>query len=415
MPSSGTWRLETEAGFRDDRRGRNESAADLYDEHEELAPSGNKYIWLIPLIFSLGGVIMIASLTSRTGNMDGVSFYWLALRQFQALCVGVVLMYISTNVSLSLIRHCSRLLWIIALLLTVATIFPSLGGVRVGGASRWLVLFGLRFQPLEILTLAVPMYLAVRLVDSKREGLDCFFNPTLRIAVYSAAPLFFQPNMGGMVLIFAICISMHVVSRGWKYPAIGALFLFAGFVGMIFTAGYRMRRLSAFWNPWDDPMGRGFQIIQGLIAFSNGGVWGVGLGRGLQQLNYLPAAHTDYIFPAIGEEFGLVGTLFIVLLYAFWTFRAYMLYRRTDDPYLSVLIWGITASVLFPMFINLGGVLKLIPLTGIPLPFISFGGTSLVFMWVKVGILIRIGKALAEKPPDRGKPESLHSRGRNGR
>jgi len=221
--------------------------------------------------------------------------------------------------------------------------------------------------------------------------------------------------MGGIVLVFAICMSMHVVSRGWKYPLGAAVILFFLFLFMMFyTAEYRHRRFEAFWNPWDDPMGRGFQIIQGLIAFSNGGIWGVGLGRGLQQLNYLPAAHTDYIFPAIGEEFGLVGTLLIVLLYAFWTFKAYMLYRRTNDPYLSVLIWGLTASILFPMFINLGGVLKLIPLTGIPLPFISFGGTSLVVMWLKVGILIRIGKELAPKPPARGEPEGPYVRVRNG-
>jgi cell division protein FtsW len=141
-------------------------------------------------------------------------------------------------------------------------------------------------------------------------------------------------------------------------------------------------------------MNKGFQIIQGLVAFSNGGILGVGVGKGLQKLNYLPAAHTDYIFPAIGEEFGLIGTLFIVLLYAFWTFKAYMLYRRSADAYMSVLIWGITASVLFPMFINLGGVMKLMPLTGIPLPFISFGGTALVIMWVKVGIMMRVAKEI---------------------
>ena len=166
---------------------------------------------------------------------------------------------------------------------------------------------------------------------------------------------------------------------------------------MILMEPYRMRRFLAFMNPWDDPLDRGFQIIQGLVAFSNGGVLGVGVGKGLQRLNYLPAAHTDYIFPAIGEEFGLVGTLFIVLLYAVWACRCYMLYRRSTDPWLSVLIWGVTVSILFPMFVNLGGVMKLMPLTGIPLPFVSAGGTALVFMWVKIGVLLRIGRELAPR------------------
>ena len=252
--------------------------------------------------------------------------------------------------------------------------------------------FGLQFQPLEILTLGIPMFLADRLSASRHENFQCFCKPTLSIAVLSAIPLFFQPNMGGMILVFAICMSMHVVGRGWKYPLIGSLFLVMVLIIMIYTAKYRMWRLLAFLNPWDDPEGKGFQIIWGLLAFNNGGVFGVGIGKGLLKI---PAAHTDYIFPTIGEEFGLIGTLIIVLLYAFWTCRAYTLYRRCGDPYMSVLIWGITASILFPMFVNLGGVMKLMPLTGIPLPFISFGGTSLVLMWVKIGILMRIGKEIA--------------------
>jgi cell division protein FtsW len=278
-----------------------------------------------------------------------------------------------------------------AVLMVFATLIPGLG-VRVGGARRWLNVLGIQFQPLEILTLGVPMFLADRLSSSRHEDFQCFCKPTLSIAVLSAIPLVFQPNMGGTILVFAICMSMHVVNRGWKYPLIGGLFLFFVFIVMIYAEGYRMRRLLAFLNPWDDPMNKGFQIIQGLVAFSNGGILGVGVGKGLQKLNYLPAAHTDYIFPAIGEEFGLIGTLFIVLLYAFWTFKAYSLFRRSGDPYISVLVWGITASILFPMFVNLGGVMKLMPLTGVPLPFVSFGGTALVIMWVKVGILMRVAK-----------------------
>jgi cell division protein FtsW len=294
---------------------------------------------------------------------------------------------------LSIIRRSSWFLWGAALLMVFGTLIPGIG-VRVGGARRWLNV-GIQFQPLEILTLAVPLFLADRLTASKREGLQCFCRPSLFLAVFSAFPLFLQPNMGGIILIFGICMSMHVVAKGWKYPLVGALFLGIAFVGMIYMEPYRMRRFLAFVDPWEDPLDRGFQIIQGLVAFSNGGILGVGVGKGLQKLNYLPAAHTDYIFPAIGEEFGLVGTLFIVSLYIIWTIKSYSLYRRSSDLYISVLIWGMTASILLPMFVNLGGVMKLMPLTGIPLPFLSAGGTALVFTWVKVGILMRVGKELA--------------------
>ena len=401
MPSSGTWRLETEAGFRDEGRWQSEFAPELPMEYERRMPSGYRYIWLIPLLLNLSGIVMIASLTSRSGHIEGVSFYLMALRQLQFLVLGLVSMYFCCLVPLSLMRKLSGLLWIIAVFMVFATLIPGLG-VKVGGARRWLSLFGRRFQPLEVLTLAIPMFLADRLSASKRDGFECFYKPTLWMAVISAVPFYFQPNMGGMILVFAICLSMHAVNRGWKYPVVGGLLLLFVFIYMVYAEGYRMRRLMAFLNPWDDPMNKGFQIIQGLVAFSNGGVLGVGVGRGLQKLNYLPAAHTDYIFAAIGEEFGLIGTLLIISLYAFWTFKAYMIYRRSDSPYISVLIWGITASIIFPMFVNLGGVMKLMPLTGIPLPFISAGGSSLVLMWVKVGILLRIGKELAARGEARG-------------
>ncbi|MCL2010922.1 MAG: putative lipid II flippase FtsW, partial [Synergistaceae bacterium] len=382
MQSSETWRLEPAV-----LRGLERSQSELAAEREDYQPSGNWHIWAVPLVLSLGGIVMIASLTSRSGPAGGGAFYWLAFRQLQFLWLGMTLMYFCCLVPLSLIRRFSWLFWFLTVLLTFGTLFPGLG-VKVGGARRWLNLSGFQFQPLEILTLGIPLFLADRLAASRREGFECFWKPTLHVAVISAFPLFFQPNMGGIILVFAICMSMHVVDRGWKYPLLGGLFLSLVFIVMIYIEPYRMRRLLAFLNPWDDPLDKGFQIIQGLVAFSNGGIMGVGVGKGLQKLNYLPAAHTDYIFPAIGEEFGLAGTLFIILLYAFWTFKAYTLYRRCNDPYMSALIWGVTVSVLFPMFINLGGVMKLMPLTGIPLPFLSFGGTALVVMWVKVGILM---------------------------
>lgn len=338
---------------------------------------------------------MIASLTSRS-SLEGGSLYRLAFRQCFFLALGLFSMFCCYLIPLSLVRRWSWIIWLAAVGMAFATLIPGIG-VRVGGARRWLNLGFVQFQPLEILTLAVPLFLADRLAASKRNGFRAFCRPSLLLAFLSALPLFLQPNMGGIILVFAICMSMHVVNRGWKYPLAGGVFLGAGFALMILMEPYRMRRFLAFMNPWDDPLDRGFQIIQGLVAFSNGGILGVGVGKGLQKLNYLPAAHTDYIFPAIGEEFGLVGTFLIVLLYAAWTCRSWMLYRRSSDPWFSALIWGVTVSILFPMFVNLGGVMKLMPLTGIPLPFLSAGGSALVFMWIKIGLLLRIERELVPR------------------
>jgi cell division protein FtsW len=243
-----------------------------------------------------------------------------------------------------------------------------------------------------MLTLAASIHLADRLSVTKREGARCFWSPTLLLTALSALPLLIQPNMSGVVFVSVVCVSMHVVSKGWKYPLRGGFLLALFFAAMVVTRGYRWLRFLSFLDPWENPQGGGYQIIQGLVAFSNGGLAGVGIGKGLQKLNYLPAAHTDYIFPVIGEEFGLIGTLAVVASYAVWTWKAHSLYSRNRDPYLANLLWGMAISILFPMFVNLGGVMRLIPLTGIPLPFVSSGGSALVFMWVRVGILMRAGK-----------------------
>ena len=367
----------------------------------ETSPAGNRLLWVIPLFLSIGGVVMIASLTSRSSPETGS----LALRQLRFLGLGVFLaLTIYHCFSIRALRHLACIFWLFALGITFCTLIPGIG-VKVGGARRWLNLGFIQFQPLEILTLAVPLFLADRLAASKREGFNAFLRPTCLLAAFSVLPLFFQPNMGGIILVSAICMSMHVENRGWKWPLFGAVVLAFLFAVMILAEPYRMRRLLAFLDPWEDPLDRGFQIIQGLVAFSNGGLLGVGVGKGLQKLNYLPAAHTDYIFPAIGEEFGLAGTLLIVVLYALWALRIYALYRRSADPFLAVLTWGLAASILFPMFVNLGGVMKLMPLTGIPLPFVSLGGSSLVLMWIKVGVLLRVSKEIMSAAPLAGTPE----------
>ena len=139
------------------------------------------------------------------------------------------------------------------------------------------------------------------------------------------------------------------------------------------------------------------------VAFANGSVTGVGIGRGLQEERYLPEAASDYIFPAIGEEFGLVGTLTLMLLYALWTWRAYYVYMDAKTPFTKSLALGLTASVIFPMFVNVAGVTKLMPLTGIPMPFISAGGSAMIFMWAKIGILMRIKMESRFEAPKKGK------------
>ncbi|MCL1876207.1 MAG: putative lipid II flippase FtsW [Synergistaceae bacterium] len=354
-----------------------------------------KSIWFWPLVLSCFGILTIASITSK-GGLDGqINLYSTSGRQLFALVLGFTLMLIVSMIPLRVLRKCSSVFWITAILLTVATIIPGIG-IKGGGARRWLPLGPFMLQPLEILSLFVPLHLSKCLSDSEGAPLEIYLRITIVIILASVWPLALQPNFGGMILIVVLCMSIHVENRGWKYPLFSIPVFISIAYPMIVFFGYRMRRISAFFDPWSDPLNSGFQAIQALIAFANGRIMGVGVGKGLQKLNYLPAAHTDFIFPAIGEEFGLVGTLGILLVFVFWFLVIWGLYRRQQDAFLSALTWGIAASVALPFFINLGGVMNLMPLTGIPLPFISYGGSSLVFMWIKIGILVRIAKESSE-------------------
>ena len=362
------------------------------DDGKGLWRRGAFLIWSIPMILSLCGLVMIASLSLRN-SMTGGNPYALPLKQFQFLGLGMTAMVCCVMFSpQALRRHCG-LLWLVSLALLWGTLIPGLG-LRAGGARRWISLLGFNFQPLEVLLFTMPIFLADRMTASRREGLDAFVRPTLLVIFLSVLPLMLQPNLGGALVVIGVCCLMHVESRGWKYPVLGGILAFFLIAFLIWQAPYRMRRFYAFWDPWSDPTGKGFQIIQGLVAFANGGLTGVGIGKGLQEDRYLPEAQTDYVFPAIGEEFGLLGTAFLLALYALWTWRAYRIYRRSEDPFLSLLALGMAASVVCPMFLNLGGVMKLMPLAGVPLPFISAGGSSLLFMWAKVGVLMAVDRTL---------------------
>ncbi len=315
------------------------------------------------------------------------------IRQLQGLGLGLISMVIFSMIPTDFLKRAGGLLWILAVIAAVLTLFPGIG-VKVGGARRWIDLGPVRFQPLEILTLTVVIELAKSLAGSEKTGMSAFFRITAVILCVSVFPLVLQPNMGGTILIFSLCMAIHIELKGWGMPLLLGTTLFPLFLWFIVQGGYRLRRYIAFIDPWKDPLSSGFQVIQGLVAFANGGISGVGIGNGLQKMNFLPAAHTDYILATLGEEFGLIGTLTVLLLFMLWTSRVYLLYVKATDPFQAALTWGIAISVLFPFFINVGGVLKMIPLTGIPLPFMSFGSSALIVMWMKIGILLRLHKEI---------------------
>ncbi|MGI6784513.1 MAG: FtsW/RodA/SpoVE family cell cycle protein [Aminivibrio sp.] len=348
------------------------------------------FLWIIPLLLAIFGILMIFSLTSHTSLEEYGSPFALGLRQGEWLLAGIFAMIVMFMIPVSFWEKYSGYLWLFSLFLLVLTLVPGVG-IKAGGARRWIGAGMIRFQPIELAAMAVAIHLSKLLTRSKKQGVSAFISVTIPVLIFSVIPLLFQPNIGGTILIFALAMAVHVHCRGWSWPLIAGITGFPFFFMLFIKAGYRLRRYVAFLDPWEQPMDSGFQVIQGLVAFSNGGVFGVGVGKGLQKLNYLPAAHTDYIFAAVGEEFGFAGTFLVLSLFLIWTTRALAAFKAASGFH-EALIWALTVSVLLPMFINLGGVLKLMPLTGIPLPFISYGGSSLFFMWARIGLLMRASR-----------------------
>lgn len=351
----------------------------------------NPFIWVIPLVLSGIGILMITSTTSPTSFLHTGMPFLVGMRQLKWLGAAMSGMLIMSAIPLKVWYKLSAPIF---LLTWVASWLPFLPGIGrdIGGASRWIHLLGISIQPGELLCLSTALLMAKFLSRGGKSTSSAFLSIII-IVGFACIPLAFQPDFGTMVLIFIISMGMFVERYGWGWPVMaGGSLSLAVLPFFIFGESYRMRRISAFLSPWDDALGKGYQVIQGLIAFANGGFWGTGLGHGFQKLNYLPAAYTDFIFAAIGEELGLVGTLGVLGLFVFWLTQIKNLYFNSRDVFRASLTWGVTLTVLIPLLINVAGVIKMIPLSGMPLPFISYGGTSLLTMWARVGMLIRLEK-----------------------
>lgn len=361
----------------------------------------NPFLWVVPLVLSGIGILMITSTTSPTSFRYTGTPFLIGMRQLKWLGIAMTVMLIMSAIPVKVWFKLSTPIFLAAWIASWLPLVPGIGG-DVGGASRWIQLPGISIQPGELLCLAVALIMAKFLSRSGKAAASAFL-VTIGVVSFACMPLLFQPDFGTMVLIFLLSMGMFVERYGWRWPVLaGGAMSFALIPVLVLGEAYRMRRVSAFLDPWSDPLGKGYQAIQGLIAFANGGFWGSGLGHGFQKLNYLPAAYTDFIYAAIGEELGLIGTLSVLGLFTFWIWQAKILYDDSRDPFRALLAWGVTLTVFIPLFINVAGVIKMMPLTGMPLPFISYGGTSLLTMWARVGMLVRLDKESGEMEIARG-------------
>jgi cell division protein FtsW len=279
--------------------------------------------------------------------------------------------------------------------LVILALVAVLFGPRINGAKRWFGVAGVGVQPSELAKIAVIFFVAAileRRMDRIEDVSYALFPVGIVVGTVVGLVLL-QPDLGTAFTILAIA-GVMVFAAGINYRYILGLFLVSvpAMYILVMGASYRRRRVLSFLNPWDDPLGDGFQIIQSLIAVGTGGVFGRGLMAGVQKLFYLPEPHTDFIYSVIGEELGLAGTTAVLLCFCVITWRGLRTAFRAPDRFGALLALGLTAMVSVQAFFNISVVLGLLPTKGIPLPFVSFGGSSLLISMIGMGILLNVSQ-----------------------
>ncbi len=361
-------------------------------------------MFLLTLILVTVGLIMIYSASAILAHdRYGNSYYFFA-RQLVWVLVGSAGMWVASRVDLESMRALAIPGLFVAILLMALVCVPGIGKT-VGGAQRWFRLGPFSFQPSEILKIALVFYLADSL-ERRKQTLVNFSGlfPCLAILGVCMLLLEKQHDFGTAVLLALVTILLlFLAGIQWTFFLIPLSILIPVFIFLVESANYRMKRIAAFLNPWDDPQGAGFQLIQSLIAVGNGGLRGVGLANSTQKLFYLPAPHTDFIFAVIAEELGLWGAGTLVFLFAIFILRGFkvasVVGEREGGLFLSLLASGITGLIGFQALVNLGVVTGLLPTKGIPLPLISYGGSSMVFTLVSIGILFNISRGIKLPQP----------------
>jgi cell division protein FtsW len=284
----------------------------------------------------------------------------------------------------------------IALCVLVVAVAPE-----VNGARRWLYVGPVSFQPSELAKLAVLLFAAAWLArNGAPRTLGELWKPVGMLAAVFAGLFLLQPDLGTTIALMLMLAGMLVVA-GVPGRTLATAFGLAGALGLvaIWASPYRRERIFSFLDPWRDPTDTGFQTVQATIGLGSGGLTGEGLGESVQKINYLPEAHTDMILAIIGEELGLIGTAAVIAAFAAFAFAGFTIALRCKDPFGKLVAAGITSLVCGQAAVNLAAVLGIAPLTGIPLPFVSFGGTSLLVLLAAVGILLNI--AVDERAPAR--------------
>jgi len=358
--------------------------------------------WLMLVGF---GLVMIASASSIKAHNEFVTAsgrpddYWYLIRQSIWIGISTVALLVFSQIDYRKLRFIAFPALFMVIGLLAAVFLPVIGGPKVLGAQRWLDIGGQSLQPSELTKIALAIYLAAWLERKGKEVKDFQYGflPFVFVLSIIITLLYFQEDLGTTVIICIMAVAVFFISGAH----IGQL-AFGGLIGLLVVAGlitarpFRQARIDAWLNPGADPTGIGYHVTQARYTIGSGGLFGLGYGHSLQKYEYIPHAPTDSIFAIICEELGLIGGFVLIGLYLLLLYRMITIAHQAPDNFGRLLASGIAVWIGIQAFINMGGLLRIIPLTGVPLPFISYGGSSLLMCSIGIGIVLSISKHMKQ-------------------
>ncbi len=355
----------------------------------------DKWLLIVTVLLVGFGALMIYSSTSVVTPVlakRGITEFYYFTRHVFTIIIGFTFLFLAYKLNPASIKKIAIPLLVLSFVLLILVFLPGIG-VTAGGARRWIRLWPSTFQPSELVKLSMVIFLAryMSMPEYKTDRFISFIKPVCIMVLFQIAILK-QPDFGAAMSLAFLTFAMLFLSgtrlRYLAYLSVTAVPIIIKLV----MQPYRLKRVTSFLNPWEDAQGSGFQLVQSFIALGSGGLTGVGLGSSKQKLAYLPESHTDFIFSIIGEEFGFIGVSIVIALFLILFIKGISVANRAKDSFIYYLATGLSLMISLQALINFAVATGLVPTKGLPLPFISYGGSSLLVNMIAIGILLNISK-----------------------
>jgi cell division protein FtsW len=345
-------------------------------------------------LMGLGYVMMVSSSLHLGARIQGDIFHY-PFRQLLHIILSFSAAFVVVFIPMKFWERYGSVLFIGCLFLLVLVLVPGFG-IKVNGSTRWLSVMGMRVQISELMKFCSVIYISGYVVRHKETVENETFGLIKPLLLFSLACvlLLLEPDFGSSVVLLIIAMSVMYLAGAklWQFVILIAVVLVLG-KELIYSSDYRLARITSFMDPWADPQDTGFQLIHALIAFGRGEVFGVGLGNGIQQMSYLPEAHTDFLFSILAEELGLIGVISVIILYTLLILKAFSIgtqAEKLDLRFSAFVAYGLGIWFAFQSFINMGVNMGILPTKGLTLPLMSYGGGSLIVMTIAISLLFRI-------------------------